>query len=87
MLKTTISTDKEKVFKNAGITHGLTRYKVYCDGSGFQEGAGAATVLYKDNIEVKSLLLHISLTTEHTVYKTELIGIILAFHLLTLLAG
>ena len=86
VFKTTISEDKVKVLQHAGIVHDLMRYKVYCNSSGFQEGAGAAAVLYKGNRAVKTLQLHAGSMTEHTVYKMELIGIILTFHLLTLLA-
>ena len=85
-LKATISEDKEKALQYAGIAHNLTCYKVYCDGSGFQDGAGATAILYRDNKAVQTLLLHIGPTTKHTIYETELIGIILAFSLLTLLA-
>ena len=59
---------------------------MYCDGSGYKNGAGASAVLYKGNIPIKTLLLHVGHISEHTGYETELIGILLALHLLLLLA-
>ena len=84
-LKTTISEDKDKALQHASIAHNLAHYKEYCNRSGFQDGVGAAAVLYKGNKAVKMLCLHVGSVTEHTVYEMELIGIILMFHLLTLL--
>ena len=79
-LKTSISANKEDTYHSAVIAHNLTCYKVYCDGSGFKNGAGAGAVLYKGNKHVKTLMLHIGHISEHTVYETKLIGIILALH-------
>ena len=62
--------------------HVSTHYKVYSDGSGFEGGAGASAILYKDNHVVKSLYYYLGPLTEHTVYESELIGLLLALHLL-----
>ena len=81
-MQTTIDKNKEAL-KFSSTVHNLTCYKIYCDGSGYKDGAGSAAVLYKGARAVKTLLLHISPTTEHTVYDTELIGLLLALlHLL-----
>lgn len=85
-MKTVISKDKETAYHTAMIAHNMAHYKVYCDGLGYKNRAGTAAVLYKGNRVVKSLLLHVGPTTEHTVYETKLIGILLALHLLTLLS-
>ena len=60
----------------------LSYCKVYCNGSGFEGGAGASAVLYKDNHVVKSLHFYLGPLTEHTVYESELVGLLLALHLL-----
>ena len=85
-LKTTISVNKESTFWNAISAHNLTCYKVYCNGSGYKNGASASAVLYKGNIPIKTLLLHVGRISEHTVYETKLISILLALHLLSSLA-
>ena len=82
-MKTIIIGNKEDALRFANTTHSLTKFKVYCDGSSLENGTSAAAILYKGNRVVKSLLLHVGSATEHTVYKTELIGILLALHLLT----
>ena len=81
-MRTTISKDKKEALQFAQIAHNLSCYKVYCDGSGYK---GSTAVLYKGDRVVKSLLYHIGPTTKHTVFETELIGLLLAFHLLSLL--
>ena len=81
-LKTKISSDKETTLTAANENHTESHYKVYCDGSGFEGGAGASAVLYKGNHTIKSLCYHLSPLTEHTVYKSELIGLMLTLHLL-----
>ena len=86
MLTTTISVDKESAFRNAISAHNLTCYKVYCDGSGYKNGASASAVLYKGNIPIKTLLLHVGHISKHTVYEAKLISILLALHLLLSLA-
>ena len=82
-METVISANKEDALQLANTTHAATQYKVYCDGSGFEGGAGAAAVLYKGNREIKSLRLYLGPTTEHTVYESELVGLLLALCLLT----
>ena len=57
-------------------------YKVYCDGSGFEGDAGTSAVLYKDNCIMKSLCYYLGPLTEHMIYELELVGLLLALHLL-----
>ena len=82
-METVISANKEDALMLANSTHSATRYKVYCDRSSLEGGVGALAILYKGNREVKSLCLHLGPATKHTVYESELIGILLALYLLT----
>ena len=66
----------------ANINHTSTLYKIYCNSSGFKGGASAAAILYKGNHVVKSLHYHLGPLTTHTVYESELIGLLLILHLL-----
>ena len=77
-----ISSDKESALTSANENHTQSQYKVYCDGSGFEGGAGASAILYKGNHIIKSLCYHLGPLTEHTVYESELIGLMLTLHLL-----
>lgn len=82
-LKTTISENKDEALKHAESTYADSQYKVYCDGSGHEGGIGAAAVLYKGDEVLSTVKYHLGPTTHHTVYEAELVGIILALHLLT----
>ena len=55
------------------------------DSSGYEGGIGAAAVLYKGDRVIKSLQLQLGPITKHTIYESEIIGILLTLHLLTLL--
>ena len=81
-LNTVIEPNKESALTEANNNHISTHYKVYSDGSGFEGGASASAILYKDNCIVKSLCYYLGPLTEHTVYGSELIGLLLALHLL-----
>ena len=63
--------------------HHNTQISIYCNGSGFEDGIGAAAVLYINKIEHKSLCYHLGPTTQHRVYEGELVGLSLALHLLS----
>ena len=78
-----IDENKEKALTSANTTHNSNRYKAYCDGSGLEDGAGAAAILYKGNRAIKQLKFHAGNMSKHTVYETELLGLLLAFHLLS----
>ena len=84
-MSTIIDNDTKRALQTASTAHHITQFKVYCDGSRYQGGAGAAAILYDGNTAAKSLYLHIGPANEHTVYETELVGIILALHLLVLI--
>jgi hypothetical protein len=64
------------------LTHERASYLVYCDGSGFEGGAGASAVLYHNSQEVKLLHYHLGSMKEYTVYKAEIVGLSLGLHLL-----
>ena len=81
-LKTTIEPNKDSALTKANGIHTTTCYKVCCDSSGFEGGAGALAVLYKDNHVMKSLHCYLGPLTEHMVYELELVGLLLALHLL-----
>ena len=54
---------------------------VYTDGSGFKGAIGAAAVLYVDGIKKAHLQYQLGPDTRHTVFKGELMAIILGLHL------
>ena len=54
----------------------------YADGSGLDGKAGVATVLYRRGQEVKSLRYSLGSLEHHTTYEAEIVGVILALHLL-----
>jgi ribonuclease HI len=56
--------------------------QVFCDGSGFEGGVGAAAVLYVNNRVSKILHYHLGSENDHTVYEAEGIGIAMALQLL-----
>ena len=85
-METHIEENKDKALITANTNHNSIKYKVYCDGSGLEGGTGAAAILYKDNRIAKKLKFHTGPATKHTVYETEIIGILLALHLLTSLS-
>jgi ribonuclease HI len=58
-------------------------FMIYSDGSGFEDQIGAAAVLYRNGTPVKHLQYYLGPIEEHTVYEGELVGILLALHLLT----
>ena len=82
-LSTTISTCKDDALALANTTHADTQYKVYSDGSSFEGGIGASAVLYKSNRAIKSLRYYLGPATEHTVYESELVRLLLSIFLLT----
>ena len=55
---------------------------VYLDGSGIDGLAGAATVLFLDGLEVRSVHYQLGSLTQHTTYEAEVIGVLLALELL-----
>ena len=86
LFSTKVSHSKETALNLMNKSHHMLHYKVYCDGSSYEGGVGAAAVLYKNNHILKSIWYKLGTPEEHTVYKVELVGIILALHLLMSLA-
>ncbi|PSR73747.1 hypothetical protein PHLCEN_2v10417 [Hermanssonia centrifuga] len=57
--------------------------RVYTDGSDVDGGVGAAAVLYKPGRrQVKTLQYHLGPSMEHTVYKAEVVALILGMELI-----
>jgi hypothetical protein len=56
--------------------------RVYSDGSGFEGGIGAATMLYINERLVKMLWVYLGTAMKHTVYEAEGIGLVMGLHLL-----
>ncbi|KNZ80707.1 hypothetical protein J132_04796 [Termitomyces sp. J132] len=79
---THIASSKEEALEAIRLTHDHASTTIYCDGSGYEGGIGASVVLYVDNEERSSLRYFLSLATEHTVYKAEIVGMTLGLHLL-----
>ncbi|KNZ80714.1 hypothetical protein J132_04803 [Termitomyces sp. J132] len=63
--------------------HNYATMVVYCNGSGFEGGIGALTMLYIDSEETSSLKYHLSLDTEHTIYEAKVKGLSLGLYLLS----
>ena len=55
---------------------------VYSDGSGIDGSAGAAAVLFRDSLEVRSVCYQLGSLTQHMTYEAEVIGVLLALELL-----
>ena len=66
----------------ADIAHLTHIYKVYSDGSGFEDGVGASAVLYKKDKVIKVLCYYLGTSKEHTVYEVEGVGAAMGLHLL-----
>jgi ribonuclease HI len=56
--------------------------RVYSDGSAVDGGVGGAAVLMKDGVMVREKRFYLGKVEEHMVYEAEVVGMILAVHLL-----
>ena len=56
--------------------------QLYSDGSGLDGQVGAAAVLFMQGDKPKVVRFHLGTIADHTVYKAELVGLLLALHLL-----
>ena len=56
--------------------------KLYSNGSAFRGKVGAATVLIRSGHPTRTLHFHLGPDTKHTVHEAELVGTILALHLI-----
>ena len=58
-------------------------HRIYTDGSDYKDGVGSSAVLYQPRpAEPIVLRYHLGSSERHTVYKAEIIGLILGVHLL-----
>ena len=73
------STKMEALEEHRTLT---SKTKIYTDGSCTDGKVGAAAVLYVDNRQVSMLRYHLGSAEEHTVFEAEMVGLILATHLL-----
>ena len=55
---------------------------IYLDSSGHDRKIGGAAILYHKGIQIASLRFHLGTDVDHTVYKGEIIGMILTMELL-----
>jgi ribonuclease HI len=62
--------------------HANEAIKVYSDGSEYKGKVGAAAILMRPNGQHRILHFHLGPDNEHTVHEAELIGILLAQHLI-----
>jgi ribonuclease HI len=56
--------------------------KVYSDGSAQEGKVGVAAILIRPGKEMRKLHFHLGLTEHHTVFKTELVGLLLGLQLI-----
>jgi ribonuclease HI len=77
-----IPPSKEEALPFAIATNATSPVRIYSDGSGFEGGIGAATLLYIKERLVKVLRVYLGTSQEHTVYKAEGVGLVLGLHLL-----
>ncbi len=81
-IRTLIADTREKSIQDE--QEDKARYKIYSDGSGQDDQAGAAAVLMvEDNpTPVRILRYHLGPTSRHTTYEAEAVGAILAAHII-----
>ncbi|KNZ76504.1 hypothetical protein J132_10312 [Termitomyces sp. J132] len=80
---THIKPDKDSALAIALQSHKCVRMAFYCNGSGYEGGIGASTVLFVDGKETSSLRYYLGLGAKHMVYKAEIVGATLRLHLLS----
>ena len=74
-----IDEDREVAVEKANQ---LTGTIVYTDGSGLDGEVGAAAVMMKNGVVLKTLRYHLGSDTEHMVYEAEAVAVTLALHML-----
>ena len=72
--------DKDEAYREGMESRAGT--KVFTDGSDVDRGVGAAAILFRDGQRRGTLKFYLGASSSHTVYEAELVGIILAAHLL-----
>ncbi|OBZ65556.1 hypothetical protein A0H81_14412 [Grifola frondosa] len=84
-ISTTIATSKKEAIKQ--VNQGSADAYIYTDGSALKDGGvGASAVLCRQGRPNKILKIHLGDKSKHTVYEAELVGILLAIHLLITIA-
>ena len=58
------------------------KVRVYSDGSSHDGEVGAVAILIREGEPTQKLHYHLGLSSQHTVYEAELIGILLGLHLI-----
>jgi ribonuclease HI len=79
---TNIAEDREASAKEA--EEAREEIQVYSDGSALNGKVGAAAILYRGDSPPRKLHLHLGTEKEHTVHEAELVGILLALHLINM---
>jgi ribonuclease HI len=59
-----------------------TLMHVYTDGSDYEGGVGAVVALWISGREIHALVTRLGMPSEHTVFEAELVGIVLALHII-----
>ena len=78
---TTIVPSEDDSTVNAQMVLGVIQ--VFSDGSGLDGQIGAAVVMYKPGSGPKTLRYHLGPASEHTVFEAEVVGLLLALHMLS----
>ena len=73
-----IDDDRRNAVANAKDNSGTI---IYTDGSGFENGIGAAAILTQNGSTISSSRYHLGSAQLHTVYEAEATAVILALHL------
>ncbi|GJF00314.1 RNA-directed DNA polymerase-like protein [Phanerochaete sordida] len=78
-----IADSKEAAVAADAAWEALGGVRVYSDGSDFRDGVGAAAVLFRGRApSTKSLRIHLGPSSQHTVYESELAGVLLGLHMI-----
>ena len=80
-MSTSIASSKDKSIEQVRTLECKTQ--VFTDGSCTDGKVGAAAVLYTDGHQTATLRYHLGPASEHTVFEAEIVGLILAGHLLS----
>ena len=80
MMTSIASTKEESIAQLEALK---CRMQVFSDRSCTEDQVGTAAVLYVDGHQIGMIQYHLGPASEHTVFKAELVGLILAAHLLS----
>ena len=85
-VSTSIAPSCRQAVSDAKKLHLTHEVRVYSDGSMFKGGVSTAASLYQGNMLQKSLTFHLGSELDHSVYKAEIVGMLLSVHLLNSLS-